>query len=243
MSGFKECVANAWTKPVSAAHNPMATLHIKLNRSAKVLSSWSKGILSQAKIAMEVCREVIAQLDKAQEDRYLTAEERALIHLLKARLLGLAAIEKGRMRQRSRITWIKKGDANTKFFHIMTNNRKMKNFIHSLQTENGLMTTQEAKHEAIYSHFQKHIGTSIPRSCSLNYDELRWQTTNLDHLELPFLEEAFSISKLAPKEKAPGPDGYIGLFFSACWDLVKGDLLRAAQQFFMMNQQNLQFLN
>jgi hypothetical protein len=31
------------------------------------------------------------------------------------------------------------------------------------------VTTQQAKHEAIYSHFLNHIGTSVPRSCSLNF--------------------------------------------------------------------------
>jgi hypothetical protein len=119
--------------------------------------------------AMTICREVIAQLDKAQEEWLLEDAERDLIHLLKMRLLDLAAIEKGIIRQKSRVTWLKKGGANTKFFHIMANNKRRKNFIHSLQTENGLVTTQQAKHEAIYSHFLNHIGTSVPRSCSLNF--------------------------------------------------------------------------
>jgi hypothetical protein len=90
---------------------------------------------------MAICREVIVQLELAQEGRVLTNEERCLIHLLKSMFLGLATIEKGRIRQRSRITWLKKGDANTKFFHIMANNRRRKNFIHSLHTVNGVMCT------------------------------------------------------------------------------------------------------
>jgi hypothetical protein len=57
---------------------------------------------------MAICREVIAQLQKAQENRILIDTERNLLQLLKMRLLGLAAIEKSRAKQKSRITWLKK---------------------------------------------------------------------------------------------------------------------------------------
>jgi hypothetical protein len=47
----------------------------------------------------------------------------------------------------------------------------------------------------------------------------------------------------APKEKAPGPDGFIGLFFSTCWETVKDDIISVIHQFYNMNQQGLLFLN
>jgi hypothetical protein len=73
---FLDCVSQTWLKPVHANHNSLAThanhnslatLHIKVSRTTKALKIWSKNIMSQAKIAMAICREVIAQLDKAQE--------------------------------------------------------------------------------------------------------------------------------------------------------------------------------
>lgn len=46
-----------------------------------------------------------------------------------------------------------------------------------------------------------------------------------------------------PKEKEPGPDGYIGAFFSSCWDIIKEDMIRAITQFYNLNSQGLHFLN
>jgi hypothetical protein len=153
MEGFYDCVKEAWWREVPGNQNDLATLHIRLSRIAKSLKSWSKNLMSREKIAMSICREVIAQLDKAQESRNLTGEERTLHKTLKQRLLGLAAIEKSRARRQSRVTWMKKGDANTKFFHIMANTRRKKIFITFLETNTGIALTQSDKHGVIYSHF------------------------------------------------------------------------------------------
>jgi hypothetical protein len=55
----------------------------------------------------------------------------------------------------------------------------------------------------------------------------------LSHLECAFTEEEIKKVVLeTPKEKAPGPDGFIELFFSSCWDIIKDDLIRAVNQFY-----------
>jgi hypothetical protein len=47
-----------------------------------------------------------------------------------------------------------------------------------------------------------------------------------------YMEEIHTdILQTAP-EKAPGPDGYIGAFFKACWDIVKHDLTAAMTEIF-----------
>jgi hypothetical protein len=62
-------------------------------------------------------------------------------------------------------------------------------------------------------------------------------------LDLPFSKSEIQlVVKQAPKEKASGPDGFIGLFFFECWDHIKEDLIRAMQQFYLMNHQNLHLL-
>jgi hypothetical protein len=99
--------------------------------------------------------------------------ETSFLRLLKSRVLGLTTIHKSRARQRSRLIWMKLGDANTKYFHLMANARKNKNHILSLQIENGLATSQRDKHSAIHDHFIQHIGTYAPRQCKLNFSALK----------------------------------------------------------------------
>jgi hypothetical protein len=123
---------------------------------------------------MAICREVIAQLEKNQETRSLSNGERNLIKDLKSRILGLASIGKCRARQWFKVTWLRLGDANTKLFHLMANARKRKNFIHSIQSENGLAVSQAEKQQAVYNHFLNHTWTYVPRQWSLNLSDLGW---------------------------------------------------------------------
>jgi hypothetical protein len=46
---------------------------------------------------------------------------------------------------------------------------------------------------------------------------------NLQHLEEEFSEEELKavFQELAP-DKAPGPDGYIGAFYKASWNVIRG---------------------
>jgi hypothetical protein len=106
------------------------------------------------------------------------------------------------------------------------------------RTETRLVYTQSEKHQVIFNHFLQHIGSYDPRSCTLNWSSLDRQTRDLQHLENPVSEgELKQVIQSTPKEKAPGPDGFIGLFFSTCWDIIQVDLVQAVDHFFSLNQQ------
>jgi hypothetical protein len=84
-----------------------------------------------------MAQEVILRLDEAQDSRPLSPAEHNLRHKLKKRILGWLVVEKARKRQTARISCIKEGDANTRFFHLRANGRRRKNFIQRLGMDMG----------------------------------------------------------------------------------------------------------
>jgi hypothetical protein len=46
-----------------------------------------------------------------------------------------------------------------------------------------------------------------------------------------------------PSDKAPGPDGFTGAFFKACWGIIKDDVTAAINSLFTLNAQGFEWLN
>ena len=97
-----------WAKEVRSG-DPIRVLHTKLSRTAKALKAWNKQRTRWTVFVLALANDVIFSLDLAQEERELSTEERQLRARLKAKLLGLAAVDRARWRQKSRITEIREG--------------------------------------------------------------------------------------------------------------------------------------
>ncbi|KAM0825513.1 hypothetical protein ACQ4PT_069506 [Festuca glaucescens] len=77
MQGFKETVAEAWNKNISAT-DPIRRVHIKLARTAKALKRWQRQCIGDLRIQIATAKEIILRMDQAEEARPLSDEERAL---------------------------------------------------------------------------------------------------------------------------------------------------------------------
>uniref|UniRef100_A0A453NMC7 Uncharacterized protein n=1 Tax=Aegilops tauschii subsp. strangulata TaxID=200361 RepID=A0A453NMC7_AEGTS len=138
LPGFHDTVATAW----GSVHDPdpFRRLMMRLQATARMLTSWSAKSTGCIRDKMTISHELISRFDKAQEDRVLSPPEDWLRKQLKIAYLGLASLERTIARQRARITTLKDGDANTAFFHRQCSYRRQKNHIHAL-TANGHVTT------------------------------------------------------------------------------------------------------
>jgi hypothetical protein len=59
----------------------------------------------------------------------------------------------------------------------------------------------------------------------LNWDQLQIPQHDLRQIEDQITEtEVWAAIFSAPLEKAPGPDGYTGLFYKLTWQIIKEDL-------------------
>jgi exonuclease III len=113
--GFLDAVKEAWSRSVNT-QDAIMRVHVKLLRTAKALKNWRRQQFSGWKISWAIINITLSNLERAQEDRLLTADEIDFMKYLKLKALGLAAVQKARARQHSRLTWIRKGDTNTRFF-------------------------------------------------------------------------------------------------------------------------------
>jgi hypothetical protein len=67
-----------------------------------------------------------------------------------------------------------------------------------------------------------------------------------DHaqLEAPFSkDEVWETIKCLPSNKAPGPDGFTGRFYKACWPIIKNEIMAAISCVWARTFRNMRALN
>ncbi|XP_073362867.1 uncharacterized protein [Aegilops tauschii subsp. strangulata] len=227
LEGLEQAVKDAWVC------DPMIIdpfkRHDALFRNAGVaLQAWGQKKVGNVKLLMAVATLVIHRLDQAMESRGLTELETWLRRTLKLSLLGLASLERTIERQRSSHRWIREGDANTKFFQVVANGRRAKNFIPHVRVGNEVALDQSRKEEIFADAFQNLLGTDHVRRHTLDLRYLGMEESDLSELEGIFLEEEVwnAVKEMHP-DRAPGPDGFIALFCQRAWPVIKNDILAA----------------
>jgi len=139
---------------------------------------------------------------------------------------------------------IKLGDENTKFFHAMATISYRKNAISQLKDDNGnWVVDHDGKAALLFLAYKNRMGVSLQPQLRFDLDQLIHLNVDLSSLVEPFTkEEIDQIVKHMPADKAPGPDGFNGLFLKKCWPLIKEDFYKLCFDFFD-GQVNLESIN
>ena len=167
--------------------------------------------------------------------------------------VNLARAEESFFFQRSRVTWLDKGDANTTFYHRQVRTRLYQNQVIFLQDDYGnVVNSKEDIMNLVVSYYENLFGGVSPSTDSSLEDlsqliSYRCSPSVKESLEAPFtsldIQSAFFS---LPRNKAPGPDGYPAEFFTHHWKAVGPDLIMAIQEFFspgkMLQQWNATIL-
>lgn len=241
--GYLGAVQEAWNEPCPVA-DAFRTLDIKLRRTAAALKRWSGRRIGSIRLQLAIAKEIVLRLDMAQETHSLSDAQRTLRNRMKAKCLGLASLQRTIARQRSRITFLAEGDTNTKFFHLQACHRSRKNNIESIRVGDDVAVHDEAMAQAFFDHYDSTLGTHSPRTSSLNFELL-----DIPHIDLSSTDYCFSEEEIwrtvldMPVDKAPGPDGFTGLFYRTAWPIIKHDIMRAFQALWLLDGRSFYLVN
>lgn len=162
---------------------------------------------------LALAKKILHLLEIAQDCRSLGPAEEWLRKRTKLLCLKLSSLERTIARLRSRIRFVKAGDANTSFFQAHARFRKKKNFIHSLVMEGQFLTSQEDKQHAMFQFYNNLIGSTNARDFSLDLTGFHKGNYDLSTRDIPItLEEIKSAINCLPNDRSPGPDGFTGRF-------------------------------
>lgn len=242
LDGFDEAIREAWTCDEGIVDS-FKRLDALFKNTAAYLQAWGQRKMGNIKMLMAVANWIIFRFDQAQEVRILTDMECWLRRSLKLALLGLASLKRTIDHQRSRIRWLREGDANTKLFQAVANGRRAENFITRIRQGMEIITEQDKIEEVFSEVYDNLLGTAQARGHSLDFEHLGMTQLDLSDLEDIFTKEVWQVIKEIPPDRAPGPDGFIGLFYHKAWPVIKNDIMAALLKLFVGDSRGFNKLN
>jgi hypothetical protein len=119
---------------------------------------------------------------------------------LKKHSLALASFKCTIARSRSRINWLREGDANTKLFHMHARYRK--NFVAKLVSGDNVFTDHADKAMLVDNFYRSLLGTRSDKTVTINLNYLGLPSHNLEDLDLPITKkEVFEAIKELSSDK------------------------------------------
>ena len=178
--------------------------------------------------------QAIQRLEVIAEDRALTEEEKVEKSNLSIEWEKYSLLEEISWRQKFRVTWLKEGDKNTKYFHSVANSHCSNNSIRQISIDGELSSTQDVIKAHICSFYQNLYTEEFhcrPLLDGLNFNVI--QGEDASWLERLFEEDEVTlVVQNMNGDKSLGPDGFPMSFFHACWQVIKSDLMAVFVEFY-----------
>lgn len=229
LEGFEEVVQQAWNVEVQDV-DACRLLDQKLGNTAKELKRWSIQKIGSVRVELFRAREIVAQLEAAQDHRELTEGEVLMRKQLKQLSLGLASMSCLELSQGKELEsgiW-KRVMPTRSFLHLQACHRNRKNQIPPIMHNGSWFSSNSEKSQIIYEYYHEILGKPFQRQNSIDLSQL------LPRLEMSGIDSCFSEQEVwdtikeMPSDRAPGPDGFInGLFYKVAWQIIKADVLNA----------------
>ncbi|XP_024178170.1 uncharacterized protein LOC112184116 [Rosa chinensis] len=140
------------------------------------------------------------------------------------------------LRSKARVRWVIEGDRNTTFLHNLVKIRRVHKSLTSIKVGSKVFHGQDQIAQQVVHHFE----TLFIRDSTINdtglvnriIPVLVTEAENLSLTARPTVEEIHEAVLNLDGSSAPGPDGFGGIFFQQCWEVVALDVIAAVNSFF-----------
>ncbi|XP_075080127.1 uncharacterized protein LOC142165483 [Nicotiana tabacum] len=230
---FKDVVKENWTADFSA--NPYILFNHKLKKLKKAISWWSKATFGDIFQKIASMEEVV-MVHEAEFEANPTGMNRERLQKVQAELIKCLAREEKYCQQKAGMTWFKKGDRNTKFFHAQVRGRRKRLQLNRIQNSGGTWIEEEQKiaEEAIKFYKEQFTEAATPSSFDIveHVPNLINTEQNAELIKQLTKEEVKVVVLGLNGDSAGGPDGMTGKFYHSCWDIIGDDLYNMVRAFF-----------
>lgn len=230
--GFLDTESNCW-QSTAQLNSAARTLSARFKSLRVALKKWSRN-LSNLTLLINNCNTVISFLDTLEDSRNLFNTEYNLRRLMKRQLATLLHYKNLYWKKRFTVNRIKLGDECAKFFHGMATISFRRNSISQLLNDQGTwIQDHHGKAGLIWNSFERRMGISMNPVMLFDLTQFIEPTLGLEDLAAPFqTAEIDLVIKKMPLDKAPGPDGFNGLFLKKCWHIIKGSFYNLCAEFY-----------
>ena len=197
------------------------------------LKDWHKQHVQNMDSKILTVKNKISILDSKAELSALNEDELHEIRDLSVELHSMAKVQNSVNWQKSRLNWLKEGDANSKFFHGVMSGRKRHNTINMVLVDGAYVEGVNHVRSAVFTHFSTHFKSSSASRPGVGGLPFR-QLSGVDagSLILPFSQEEVKQAIWdCDSFKSPGPDGVSFGFLKEFWELIKEDFMRFMTEF------------
>ncbi|XP_019260681.1 PREDICTED: uncharacterized protein LOC109238650 [Nicotiana attenuata] len=164
---FMKIVNEAWERPQEP--HTMRSIWQKLKRVKHVMKVLNKNEYNDVGDRIKVCRQRLTAIQEQMrdpgQDEILVAKEK----VMKIQLEKWLGVEESIMRQKSRVKWLKLGDANTTYFFASMKNRCSQNKIRRIIKGNGsTVQTRKDIEEEVIGFYQQLLGSLASELPTIN---------------------------------------------------------------------------
>ncbi|XP_075098971.1 uncharacterized protein LOC107793393 [Nicotiana tabacum] len=200
---FTEVVRQKWV--TNFIGDPFLMFKQKLKRLKSTLSQWSK--LTFGDIFKQLAiREDIVRVKEILFEEEPTIQNRIVLQQAHAELKKYLSIEEQYWKQKAGLNWFAEGDRNTRCFHNHVNEFFKNQF------------TQES--DTTFFELLNNVPSMVTT----------YQNSEL--CRYPTLEEVKKAIFALSGDSTSGPDGFTGLFYQKCWNIVGADIFMMVQDIY-----------